>query len=178
MPIGNRREFLAELRRLKFDDPEDQASLEELYAVLNESPDPFSRKSFPCHVTASGLLLDVRGERLATVWHAKSGRYFEPGGHCEPGDVTVLDAMWRELEEETGVTWQQAMLLCVYPVHVEKHPISPHGDEPAHIHYDVRYALKLREEFNPPGVYWVALDAISEPGLRRAASLARQWVFR
>lgn len=173
MPYPSRADVLADLSQLHFSTPQEQADLAGFVAFVQDTPAPFARSTLAGHVTASALLLDPAGTHLAMIWHAKSGRYLEPGGHCEPADASVQAAMWRELEEETGVRPGQAELLSPLPVHLESHPIAAYGHEPAHRHYDVRYGLRLREPYHSDAVKWVALDQLEEPGLQRAVALVQ-----
>jgi 8-oxo-dGTP pyrophosphatase MutT (NUDIX family) len=56
------------------------------------------------HLTASAFLLDAPAEHTALVWHHKGDCWVQPGGHLERADAGLLDAVLREVAEETGLT--------------------------------------------------------------------------
>lgn len=143
--------------------------------LLGSHPQPLSRQSFtPGHVTASALLLGPDRAHLGLLWHDKLGRLLQPGGHVEPSDVSVLAAAQRELAEETGLAASEVRLLSAAPLAVDAHEIPAYGEEPAHRHFDVRYAFWLLRPRPLPGVRWVEFSALPEEGLRLAApELAR-----
>jgi len=99
-----RREHLAAL--LKAHEPEDACEKEHLRRMrelLENANDPFARTHFaPGHFTASAFVLDARLERILFIHHAKLKRWLQPGGHVDPGDGDVVEAVRRELQEETG----------------------------------------------------------------------------
>ena len=64
--------------------------------------DPFSRHEPEAHFTASAVVVDEAGARTLLVHHAKSGNWFQPGGHIEPDDASLAEAALREAREETG----------------------------------------------------------------------------
>lgn len=54
------------------------------------------------HITASAVLVNPgTGATLLTL-HPKFGRWMQLGGHFEPGDRNVVDAVLRETTEESG----------------------------------------------------------------------------
>lgn len=82
----------------------DQAALRERYvAHLEAHPDGLERACLPAHVTASLLVLDPSLTYVLLTLHAKSGRWFQFGGHTEPADETLAGAALREGIEESGL---------------------------------------------------------------------------
>lgn len=55
------------------------------------------------HVTASAVVLSTDGTQTCLVLHGRFRRWVQPGGHLEPGDVSVVGAAAREVLEETGL---------------------------------------------------------------------------
>jgi 8-oxo-dGTP pyrophosphatase MutT (NUDIX family) len=90
-----------------FSDPADGEGLKSLELVLmllEFSPAPFSRAHFtPGHITCTGLVLALDGERVLLVHHRRLDRWLLPGGHVESEDAAIGDAARREVIEETGV---------------------------------------------------------------------------
>lgn len=146
-----RRRFLAELDRLEL---------------------PFDRDADPVHVTASGIVVGVRGTVLHL--HRRAGRWLQPGGHVDAGEAPE-DAVLRETREETG-------LMAEHPpggprvVHLDVHPAQDH------VHLDLRYLLLAPDEDprpepgESPQVRWCGWDeaeSLADPGLVAALRAAR-----
>lgn len=90
----------------------------------------------------------------------------------------------REAFEESGLHSLQALSREVFDVDV--HPIPARGDEPAHLHYDIRFLLQadrsepLVVSTESRALAWVALDRISqlnasESILRMARKTRARW---
>ncbi len=120
---------------------------------LAAHPDGVSRECRPDHLTASTLVLSHDRRRVLLTLHAKARRWFQFGGHCEPGDATLSGAAHREATEESGVA---DLRLDPTPVQLSEHAVpfcGPSGD--VH-HLDVRFVSVV-----DPGVE----HAVSEESL-------------
>ncbi len=111
---------------------------------LERHPDGMTRGCRPDHVTASVLVLDPTLGRVLLTLHAKSGRWFQFGGHTEAGDRSVAGAALREAVEESGLSPADLALLPS-PVRLDDHavPFCGPGDEVHHL--DVMYAALARD---------------------------------
>ena len=79
-------------------DSDDAESLRHtMLAFLGAAPDGCLRAHAPGHITASSLVLDADGSHVLLTLHPRVGRWIQLGGHCEPGDDTVVDAALREV---------------------------------------------------------------------------------
>lgn len=147
-------------------DEREERSITEFVAATRRLERPFEEEADPTHITASAIVVGVRGVILHR--HKRLGIWLQPGGHIDPGELP-WDAAVREVLEETG-------LATVHPdgvpdlVHVDVHP-GPRG----HTHLDLRYLLLAPDadpcppEGESPDVRWFTWpDAlgIAEPGLR------------
>ncbi|KAF3470031.1 NUDIX domain-containing protein [Streptomyces sp. Tu 3180] len=159
--------------------PSERDTLVGLLAALDRPDDATSRRTLPGHVTCSAVVID-RDCRMLHIRHRATGLLLAPGGHVEPGDRTLLAAALREVAEEAGIP---PGALCLTPqtlgapIDIDVHDIdaSPAKGEPAHQHYDVRYAFYLADEQPPAitlqdqevsGVQWLALTDVTSSTLR------------
>jgi 8-oxo-dGTP pyrophosphatase MutT (NUDIX family) len=126
--------------------PEERAALEPLTTALGKGFDFTSRRRYPAHITAGVLLLDGE-DRVLQIHHRGLGRWLHPGGHCEPDDKSLTATALRELAEECGIRAEEIEQIGgedSLPIHIDVHPI-PASDvraEPAHRHFDFRFAFR------------------------------------
>lgn len=139
------------------------------------------RDTVPDHLTASTLVLSHDGGGALLTLHAKARRWFQLGGHLEPGDATLAGAAAREAREESGIA---GLLLDPVPVHLDEHVVPfcrPGTGDPARPvhHLDVRFVAVA-----PPGaetavsdesldLRWWPVDALPDPELAELVLLAR-----
>lgn len=162
-----------------------QESLRQRYAdYVRSHPDALARSGRPDHLTASTLVLSADRSAVLLTLHAKAGRWFQLGGHCEPGDPTLAAAAAREAREESGLP---DLAVDPVPVQLSEHAVpfcgssaGPDGrPRPVH-HLDVRFLAVV-----PPGarpalseesldLRWWPVDALPdpEPDLRALVELA------
>lgn len=140
---ADRRAALADLLRAhRPADPLEAGFVDEMVALLAAPNDPFGRSHFvPGHFTASAFVSSFDGRRVLLVHHGKLGRWLQPGGHFEPGDLDLWSAARREVAEETGLS---DLVLPDGPVllDVDIHEIPPLRGDPPHRHYDLRVHLR------------------------------------
>ena len=170
-----RDELVALLAAHEPADAEEAADLERMLVWARTLERPLSREQPEAHFTASAIVVDEPSERTLLVHHRKSGNWFQPGGHFEPGDASAADAALREAREETGLT---ARLGRLELLDADVHWVPWDG----HYHLDLRYLVVASGELRPDEeevheAEWVGWDdafaRIEEPALRRALSKAR-----
>lgn len=121
--------------------------------LIDRHPEDAHRRScLEGHLTASVLMWDSTHAKVLLHHHRKLGLWLQFGGHCD-GDANLLGCAWRELVEESGI---EPEWISPIPVDLDIHPIPAHGEEPRHLHYDVRFLAQAG-----PG----ALAACSEESL-------------
>jgi 8-oxo-dGTP pyrophosphatase MutT (NUDIX family) len=126
--------------------------------------DPFSnRHTEPGHFTASAFVLCPERRRVLLIRHPKLGRWLQPGGHVEPEDADLAAAARREVSEETGVS-VEGPTGGIFDVDI--HDIPANAKDPAHQHFDVRFAFIARSDrldASPEalGARWVDLSAVA-----------------
>jgi 8-oxo-dGTP pyrophosphatase MutT (NUDIX family) len=106
-------------------------------ALLDEDgPALLTRQAAPSHVTASAVVLTPDARQTCLVLHGRIGRWVQPGGHLEPGDMTLSMAAAREVEEETGLTGEVLPDIALLERH--RAPCRP-GEVDWHL--DIRHVL-------------------------------------
>ena len=137
-------------------------------AFIDEHPDAASRDLRAGHLTASTVVLDATRERVLLTLHPLAGRWFQLGGHVEPGDGTMAAAALREATEESGI---DGLVLHHDPIGLDWHPTRCRDSARvlgASSHLDVEYAAVA-----PPGaehlrsdesldLAWFGLDALPD----------------
>jgi 8-oxo-dGTP pyrophosphatase MutT (NUDIX family)/GNAT superfamily N-acetyltransferase len=159
---ADRAEIAGQVARRSPVDERERASIEQFLLELTRLDEPFSEHADATHVTASAIVVGVRGVVLHK--HKRLGLWLQPGGHIDPGEAPWRAAM-REAQEETGLPVEP---LAGPPppalVHVDVHP-GPRG----HTHLDLRYLL-VADDVEPqppagesPEVRWFPwADAIAQ----------------
>lgn len=161
-PAGERLKALA-LERHARERPENAEAVAGMLVLLSGAGDPFSSlRVDPGHFTASAFVVCPERRRVLLIHHRKLGRWLQPGGHIEPGDIDLVAAARREVAEETGVLVSEPLGTGIFDVDVHPIPVTPKLG--AHRHFDVRYAFqaaRLEVQASPEvlGVRWVDLDA-------------------
>ena len=155
--------------------------LRRLQELAEVSGDPFSRDHFvPGHFTASAFVFDPGETRLLLIHHSKLGRWLQPGGHIDPDDRDVVEAVRRELMEETNQTDLERIGEGIFDVDV--HEIPARKEDPAHEHFDLRFLFRANREELDAGddaldARWVPVDEVesidSDESVMRAVEKLR-----
>lgn len=106
---------------------------------IGRTQHPWRRTTFEGHLTASAWVLDCSLKHVAMIHHRKLNRWLQPGGHIDDSDTSWRDAAKRELTEETGLTQFIPTDGEAELFDVDVHSIPARKDEPAHLHYDLRF---------------------------------------
>lgn len=133
-----------------YDDPTpDQRELRGRFEQFaHSSPHVFERHHPPGHFTASCWLLSPDRQRVLLTQHKKLGRWLQLGGHAD-GDTDLVAVALREAQEESGLGCLTAESIEPAIFDLDAHEIPARPNEPAHIHWDVRFVIYASsEEFN------------------------------
>ncbi len=144
---------------------DDQDRLREAYlAHLHAHPDGVAKAGPPAHLTVGCLVLDPGARRVLLTHHAKTGAWYQFGGHLEAGDRCLREAAARELAEESGM---RGLHLSTEPIHLDRHAL-PDSYGRCRAHLDVRYAAIAPPDAIPTvsaesrDVRWWPVDALPE----------------
>ena len=168
---------LAVLRAWDPPDPGQTALRDRYVAHLADHPDGLARGCYPDHLTASTVVLSADGTRVLLTLHAKAQRWFQFGGHCEPGDHTLAGAAEREAVEESGIA---GLRVGSTPVQLSEHAV-PFCDPRGGVHHlDVRF-LAVADDGDEHAVSeesldvrWWPVDALPDDDLADLVALARE----
>ena len=159
--------------------PEQEALRGRYVDHLRVHADGLDRNCRPDHITVSTLVVDHDRTEVLLTLHARAGRWFQVGGHVEPGDATLAEAALREASEESGIEY---LALDAAPVHLDAHAVDFCGPSGA-CHLDVRFVARAPEGAEPAlsaestDLRWFPLDQLpsDEPSLHElvARSLER-----
>jgi 8-oxo-dGTP pyrophosphatase MutT (NUDIX family) len=163
-----RDSLLAELERYDPADDRERAMSAEVTAFVRDHPDCFERSLTVGHVTASAWVLDVEHRYALLTHHRKLDRWLQLGGHAD-GDADVRAVALREAVEESGLTAIAFASAAIYDIDV--HEIPARATEPAHKHYDIRFAF-VADRAMPTVVSdeshelaWRRVDELDVPGI-------------
>ncbi len=146
---------------------------------VRDHADCFERSLAVGHITGSAWIVDATGGRVLLTHHRKLDRWLQPGGHAD-GDPDVLAVAMREADEETGLDPLVPEFEGIFDLDV--HPIPARREDPEHLHFDVRFALRhpgdggftVTEESHD--LAWVPLNRLGDyTGEESIHRMARKW---
>ncbi|WP_037911766.1 NUDIX hydrolase [Actinacidiphila yeochonensis] len=156
--------------------PDERTRIRPLLDALAAKANPTSRTTFAGHVTCGAVVL-ARDGRVLHVHHRVLDRYLLPGGHIEESDTSLVGTALRELHEETGLpatAVEPLPYLAGVPLDIDVHAIPANADksEPAHQHFDFRFAFvapaehKVRvQEAEVTGYRWISREQMPQLGV-------------
>lgn len=146
---------------------------------LDNHDDALYRTCLQGHLTGSAVVVDPSQPATLLIHHKKLDRWLQPGGHAD-GQGDLAEVALREAREETGL----AMLEVLSPaIDLDIHTIPARGDEPQHLHLDVRFlviappgSIASPDEIETLGAVWVSPSdpdgLIADDELRRLVDRA------
>ena len=177
----NRDELRGWLHKHTPIDQHEERCLTQVISALGIPGDCFSKLCFePGHITASAFVLSPDQQQMLLISHRDFGQWMQPGGHLDPKDIDTFNAAKRELAEEAGLTdlvqpdWAQGIL----DVDVHNVPAGMKRNEPAHKHFDIRFAfsaisLQVQAASDAKDARWFSIehlvrDPATDASVRRA----------
>lgn len=147
-------------------------------AFLAARPDATSRSCVAGHLTASAIVVDPSQQAVLLTLHPRVGMWVQVGGHCDEGDMSLLDAAAREAREESGIG---SLSIDPTPLALDVHAITCSLGVPTR-HFDVQFlalapsgaqVVISDESLDLQWFPWNRLPANSAPELPWLLSAAR-----
>lgn len=163
---------VAQLRAALFDDPVTVQARDRILAFCRDNPDALHRSCLSGHLTGSAFVVDHTATRTLLLHHAKLDRWLQPGGHAD-GWGNLAAVALKEAGEETGIDGLQVVAPAV---DVDIHAIPASGDEPEHLHLDLRFLVlaparaDVAHNHESLGARWADRD---DPVITTSAELER-----
>ena len=153
--------------------PDELVVVERFRELIQGHTSCFERDCWAGHITGSAWLVNRSGDQVLLTHHRKLERWLQLGGHSDGEPDTILAAR-REAEEESGLAVE---LLDEVPLDLDVHLIPARRKDPAHHHYDVRFAFKVvgSEDF---AVSHESLDLAWVPIVEMSAYTSEESVLR
>ncbi|HEX5448143.1 MAG TPA: NUDIX domain-containing protein [Candidatus Saccharimonadales bacterium] len=157
--------------------PQDLPKLGLLLKQLEAQERLDDRHNFNGHIAGDALVLSPDYKKILFIYHQRSGRWQQPGGHLESSEEGPWLTAEREAIEETGVSINRRLNISDnfrVPLHISTGPVYPHPskkNELHHWHHDFRYVFvatserlgKIQDE-GIGGTKWVKLDEVEPIG--------------
>jgi 8-oxo-dGTP pyrophosphatase MutT (NUDIX family) len=174
-------DLLRQLREYRQRCPSEAETVDRFEAFVDDEPRCFERDCWVGHVTGSAWIVNGPQTHVLLTHHRKLNRWLQLGGHSD-GDSDPLRVARREALEESGLVVEPVSDLLF---DIDIHLIPARLDDPAHPHFDARYALRtvgddaFRLSDESHALQWVKIDEIGT--LTTEASMlrmARKWLDR
>ena len=165
-------------------DPEDrdqEVILQQMLRFVKEHDDCLKRTCIDGHFTGSCWLLSPDESALLMTHHKKLGKWLQLGGHAD-GEQDLLQVALQEAREESGINNIDVIFPGVFDLDI--HEIPARGKEPAHLHLDLRFALRAAHwdcvvSDESHDLAWVSLSELERYTIETAIlRMKRKWFSR
>jgi 8-oxo-dGTP pyrophosphatase MutT (NUDIX family) len=119
--------------------PDETPVVERFRAFVCAHERCFERDLWAGHVTGSAWLVNAARDAVLLTHHRKLGRWLQLGGHSD-GVPDPLSVALTEAHEESGL---EVVPLAALVFDLDIHEIPARKQDPAHYHFDVRFALTV-----------------------------------
>lgn len=159
--------------------PGEAGVVDRFRSLLSDRTRCFERDNFqPGHVTGSAWLVDESGDHVLLTHHRTLDAWLQLGGHSD-GDPDTAAVARREAEEESGLVVE---LITRDILDIDVHEIPSRKTDPAHFHFDVRFALVSRSgrdylvSDESHDLAWAPVDKIDQFTTEESIlRMARKW---
>lgn len=130
--------------------PEEKSKQKNVIKFIEENDDIIDWNNFNGHIVVGGFIYDKRERKFLVLYHNDLKMFLYPGGHIEENDLNILDAVKREIYEETGLLNLRQVKISnneLVPIDIDTHIIN-YNDRlrlPEHYHFEFRYLFEVDE---------------------------------
>lgn len=159
----NRQSLLQKLASYVGSTPDEEQMRLATVKFVTQNANCFDRSLLIGHVNGSAWVVDRTLTHTLLTHHNKLDKWLQLGGHSD-GNPDTLEVALREAQEESGLMDIQPLHTNIYDIDV--HTIPERGDEPEHLHYDVRFifvanmAQPLTVSSESKDLQWIPLTEI------------------
>jgi len=140
----HRRNLLERLYQYRDAYADESATIHRFIDFVDNEPRCFERDCWEGHVTGSAWVVNPAQDSLLLTHHKKLNMWLQLGGHSD-GDADTQVVALREATEESGL---RVELIKDSILDIDIHEIPARKADPAHFHFDVRFAIQaLDDEF-------------------------------
>ena len=140
--MDSRELLLKKLRLHKGVDEHEESMRLRIIRFIEGHADCFHRSLLEGHITASALVVNADKTKTLMTHHHKLNKWLQLGGHSD-GDPDPLNVALREVKEESGL--KNVVPLSEKIFDVDVHEIPERKNEPAHVHYDIRFLFQAHD---------------------------------
>ena len=159
--------FLELINKYLYLFPEEKGKYKEFTEYLNNNNDVTDWNNFNGHVVVGGFIYAKKEKKFLVIYHNDLKMYLYPGGHIDNSDLNPLEAVKREIKEETGITNINEIVLSDnnlihIDINIHMIPYNERLDLKEHYHYEFRYLFTI--------------DSIQEVTLDTTESSSFKWI--
>ncbi len=176
----HRNDLLEKLATYPATWPEERATTQKLIGFVEQHAGCFERSLAVGHVTGSAWVINQAGTHVLLTHHKKLGKWLQLGGHAD-GDSNILRTALREVREESGLTAFEPVSTDIFDIDI--HLIPKRKGNPAHYHYDIRFAIQVTgsEEYvvsdESHDLAWVEVKSLNQFTLEESMlRMANKWL--
>ena len=159
--------FLELINKYLYLFPEEKEKYSTFTEYLKNNNDITDWNNFNGHVVVGGFIYAKQEKKFLVIYHNDLKMYLYPGGHIDNSDLNPLEAVKREIKEETGISNINEIILSdnkLVPIDINIHmiPYNERLDLKEHYHYEFRYLFTI--------------DSIQEVTLDTTESSSFKWI--
>lgn len=160
----HRQDLLTKLEQYSPEYEEEVKFRASFLSFIRNHPDCFERSLTEGHITGSAWIVNQGYDKALLTHHKKLDRWLQLGGHAD-GESDIIQVATKEAEEESGL--KSLALASTEIFDIDIHPIPARGQEPQHLHYDIRFLFTADEyetfhvSSESKNLSWVILDELS-----------------
>ena len=151
-------------------DEKEKLDREVMLDFIKKNKDVLTRNNRIAHFTTSAWIVNLEHTKILMIYHNIYNSWAWVGGHAD-GDDDLLRVIYKEIEEETGLTNLKLLMDDVFGINiitVDNH-IRKGEYVNSHLHFDVEYLfeanekdfIRIKEDENQ-GVQWVPIDKVED----------------